>query len=52
VHQGHYDHGKRDLSPPRQAHAHEGASQQAIEDLQHTIRQSFFAVCVYLYMHV
>ncbi len=60
LHQGHYDHGKRDISPPRQPHAHEGASQQAIEELQHTIRQSFFAlyiyvcVCVYtcLYMHV
>ena len=50
VHQGHYDHGKRDISPPRQPHAHEGASQQAIEDLQHTIRQSFFALCIYTYM--
>ena len=50
LHQGHYDHGKRDISPPRQSHAHEGASQQAIEDLQHTIRQSFLAlyVCVHL----
>ncbi|DBB14510.1 TPA: hypothetical protein ACH3X3_004792 [Trebouxia sp. C0006] len=38
VHQRHCDHGKRDISPPRQPHAHEGASQQAIEDLQHTIR--------------
>ncbi|DBA92530.1 TPA: hypothetical protein ACH3X1_002761 [Trebouxia sp. C0004] len=38
LHQGHYDHGKHDLIPPRQAHAHEATSQQAVEDLQHTIR--------------
>ena len=46
LHQGHYDHGKRDISPPRQPHAHEGASQQVIEDLHHTIRQSFFALYI------
>jgi len=52
LHQGHYGHGKRDISPPRQLHAHEGASQQAIEDLQHTIRQSFCALYILCIVYI